>query len=231
MALSSILLGRVPPGGAGEDLYPLTIQNLQWLVFFVGLGELWLRFLAGGADAAQLRARLLPEDDETMLRARDLPAIYARLNADPLVRDRPLRRIVRRIILQFQGSKSIDQANSLLNSSLELIQHEVDLRYNMLRYVTWLIPTLGFIGTVIGIAVSLSDAAVMPDLEDTQAIKAWVGTLTVGLGIAFYTTFLALCLSAILVFLMHLAQGREEQLLNDAGQYCLDNLINRLYED
>ena len=28
----------------------------------------------------------------------------------------------------------------------------------------------------------------------------------------------------------HIAQGREEGALNHAGQYCLDNLINRLYE-
>jgi len=27
--------------------------------------------------------------------------------------------------------------------------HEIDLRYSMLRYLTWLIPSLGFIGTVV----------------------------------------------------------------------------------
>ena len=32
-----------------------------------------------------------------------------------------------------------------------------------------------------------------------------------------------------LVFLQNLVQGREELTLNRAGQYCLDNLINRLY--
>ena len=37
--------------------------------------------------------------------------------------------------------------------------------------------------------------------------------------------------AAALVFLMHIAQGREEAVLNNSGQYCLDNLINRLYEN
>jgi hypothetical protein len=32
-----------------------------------------------------------------------------------------------------------------------------------------------------------------------------------------------------LVFIQNLVQGREENALNKAGQYCLDNLINRLY--
>jgi hypothetical protein len=30
--------------------------------------------------------------------------------------------------------------------------------------------------------------------------------------------------------LMHLTQAREENALNQSGQYCMDNLINRLYE-
>jgi hypothetical protein len=36
-------------------------------------------------------------------------------------------------------------------------------------------------------------------------------------------------MAAILVFLQNLIQGREENTLNKSGQYCLDNLINRLY--
>ena len=45
----------------------------------------------------------------------------------------------------------------------------------------------------------------------------------------FSTTLLALIMAAILVFLQNVIQGREEKVLNDAGQHCLDNLINRLY--
>ena len=37
--------------------------------------------------------------------------------------------------------------------------------------------------------------------------------------------------AATLVLLMHIAQCREEAALNNSGQYCLDNLINRLYEN
>ena len=38
-----------------------------------------------------------------------------------------------------------------------------------------------------------------------------------------------LIMAAVLVFMQNLIQGREEKTLNKAGQYCLDNLINRLY--
>ena len=114
-----------------------------------------------------------------------------------------------------------------MNSSLELYMHEIDLRYNMLRYIMWLIPSLGFIGTVIGIALALNFAgAETTDFQDPKLLSK----LADRLGVAFYTTLLALLQAAVLVFLMHLTQAREEKALNDAGQYCMDNLINRLYE-
>ena len=101
----------------------------------------------------------------------------------------------------------------------------------MVRYLVWLIPTRGFIGTVIGIALSLSIAGDMPDIGDSAAIKGWVALITIKLGIAFNTTLVALIMSAGLVFFLHIAQGREEKALNQAGQYCLDRLVNRLYSE
>ncbi len=239
VALSFLLAapepGQVTAGGIlldqGAAAYPLTIQNLMWILFFVGLGDVWLRFVHGGREARQMDYRLLPEDAETMLRARDLGAVYDRVrprgDAEPYF----LQRLIGRVVLQFQGSRSVEQSNALLNSSLELIQHEIDLKYNMMRYLVWLIPTLGFIGTVVGIALSLREAGDMPTLGDREALRGWLQSVTGDLALAFNTTMVALVLSAVLVFLLHVAQGREEAALNRAGQYCLDNLINRLFEE
>ena len=209
---------------------PFTIQNLMWLLFFVGLGDLAVHFLRGSEELRQMGRNLLPEDEETMLRAKDLGDVYDRVRSAPLAEPTFLQRLIRRIVLQFQSSRSVDQSNALLNSSLELFQHEIDLKYNMMRYLAWLIPTLGFIGTVVGIALALNEAGNMPNLADQAALSPWMKALTGKLALAFNTTLVALLLSAVLVFLMHVAQGREESALNRAGHYCLDNLINRLYE-
>jgi biopolymer transport protein ExbB/TolQ len=88
----------------------------------------------------------------------------------------------------------------------------------------WLIPSLGFIGTVIGISLALNYAG-NADFQDPSLLSE----LTKRLAIAFYTTLLALIQAAILVFLTHIIQAFEERTLNLIGQYCLDNLINRLY--
>ena len=199
----------------------------MWLVFFFGLGELFVRYLDGRAEAQQVGKGYLPEDDRTILRSKDLGEIYGRVKSEPGSDRHFLTRLIRRVILQFQSNRSVDQANSLMNSSLELYMHEIDLRYNMLRYIMWLIPSLGFIGTVIGIALALNFAgAETTDFQDPKLLSK----LADRLGVAFYTTLLALLQAAVLVFLMHLTQAREEKALNDAGQYCMDNLINRLYE-
>ena len=209
--------------------FPLTIQNLMWLMFFIGCGEIWVRVVQAGQDLMPINDRLLPEDPEMMLRARDLGPIYRRVKEGDYAEHAFLPRLIMRAILQFQSSRSVDQANALLNSTLELCQHEIELRYNMLRYLVWLIPTLGFIGTVIGIAFALKIAGGV-DFGNQTEMQGLMPQMTTALGVAFYTTLLALLQSAVLVFALHIAQAREEGVLNRAGQYCLDNLINRLYE-
>jgi biopolymer transport protein ExbB/TolQ len=90
----------------------------------------------------------------------------------------------------------------------------------------WVIPTVGFIGTVRGIAAGLNRAALESHQGNTDDLLYIV---SMDLGVAFYTTMLALVMSGVLVLVMHIAQGREEGALNQSGQYCLDHLINKLY--
>ena len=47
----------------------------------------------------------------------------------------------------------------------------------------------------------------MPDTSDPAALSGWMKSLTGSLALAFNTTLVALLLSAVLVFLMHIAQG------------------------
>lgn len=209
--------------------YPLTVQTVMWIVFFGGLGELAVRLRDAGAERAELAIGYLPEDERTILQSPDLRDLYSRARAAVAPggpsEDRFLPRLIQRVVVQFQTSRSIEQANALLNSSLELYLHEIDLRYSMIRYVVWLIPTLGFIGTVVGISLALSFAG-GADVQDPTLLAE----LTTRLAVAFNTTLLALVMSAMLVLLQHIIQAREERALNQVGQYCLDNMINRLYD-
>ncbi len=207
-----------------NSLYPFTVQNLMWLVFFMGLGEVSGRLHSALAEERQLHQHYLPEDERTILQAKDLASIYKRIRESNGDTELFLPRLIKRVILQFYTHPSVEHSHHLLNSSLDLYLHEIDLRYNMLRYITWLIPSLGFMGTVIGVTLALNYAGTA-NFQDPSLLAE----LTQRLGVAFYTTLLGLIQAAILVFITQFAQGKEEYSLNLAGQYCLDNLINRLY--
>ncbi len=200
--------------------FPLTIQNIMHLMFVLGLGELFIRWRVAGFELGFLDQRYLPEDDESVLQGRDLGPIRQRVAGRFDGDNGFLPSLIDMAILQFQASRSVDQMVSVLNSSLELIAHRVDLRYAILRYLAWLIPTLGFIGTVVGIASALE--AINTDDIVLQNVAG-------NLAVAFNTTIIALAESAILVLGIHLVQKQEEQSLNLAGNYCLRNLVNRMY--
>jgi len=220
----SLLFGASKTGiillDGNSEMYPFTIQNIMHLMFFIGLGELFVRWRISVRELGFMDQGFLPEDEETVLQAHDLGGIRLNVTKQHDGEHGFLPSLIDMSILQFQSSRSVDQTVSVLNSSLELIFHRVDLRYAILRYIVWVIPTIGFIGTVVGIASTLD--GINPSSPDLK-------TLTASLGVAFNTTLIALILSAILVFLLHIVQELEERSVNKAGFYTLKNLINRLY--
>lgn len=201
----------------------VSVQAFMWIAFFSGLGELWIRRRAVRSEAWLLKIGMLPEDERTMLTSDKLGPIYVRArNTAP---EAMLPTLLRRLIMEFRKSLSVDRVSDVMDSSLDLMLHQMDLRYTMLRYLVWIIPTLGFLGTVIGIADALafvgSGQAPMDELLTPTTMK---------LGVAFYTTLLALVQSGVLMLGLNLTQASDEQVLNEAGQYCLDNLVIRLAE-
>lgn len=202
------------------QVYPLTIQNIMYVMVAMGLADLYVRWRATQRERVYLAMKLLPEDDTTMLRIEELGPIrrrVAELKADD---DAFLPRLIDLSVLQLLTSRSLEQTVAVFTSTLELISHRVDLSYQTMRFLVWFIPTTGFIGTVVGISLAL---------EGLRDGKINFGVVTSGLAIAFYTTIIALVLSAVLVFLQNVIQRREELTLNRAADYCLRNLINRVY--
>ncbi len=217
--LALVLLDR---GGA---TYPYSVQNIMWVIFFVGLGELLYRFFAARIEVRELSQQYLPEDETTILVKDMLPKLYKKVSLANDSNRLFLPSLIKRIITVFQTTQSVENASAVLNSSIELRSHDLDLRYSMIRYVMWVIPTFGFIGTVIGIALALNYAGQPGKAQDPELLS----DLTLRLAVAFNTTLLALTMSSVLVLMQHVIQAFEERTVNRCGQYCLDNLVNRLY--
>lgn len=202
--------------------YPFTIQNVMHVIFFVALGELFVRWRTAVREKNFINAHFLPEDDRTVLVSRDLGPIRRRVANLFDHENGFLPSLINLAILQFQSSASVEQAAGVMSQQLELMANRLDLRYGLVRFIAWVVPTLGFIGTVYSLGASLSAAG-----DPSKALDLHEVAKTLGVG--FDCTMVALVESAILVFLLHLVQEREESALNDAGDYTLRNLINRLY--
>lgn len=95
----------------------------------------------------------------------------------------------------------------------------------LLRYLLWLIPSLGFIGTVVGIGDALlgtGEVLSSNPLQQQAAIQAIAGKL----GTAFDTTFVALVLSIIGMFFMYRLQRTEEEMVHRSSERTLNALID-----
>ena len=236
IAFIAILTFTLPPPGSPEGRwtvllldrgskhfpYPFTIQNALHLIFFVGLGELFVRWRVGCSEQVALHAGYLPEDERTVLTAQDLGPIRRQVLGAFDHEHGFLASMINLVIIQFQSSQSVDQAAAMLATHLELVTNRVELRYGLVRFLAWLVPTVGFIGTVYALGASLSEAgAQVGEINIKEVAKT--------LGVGFDCTMVALVQSAILVFILHIVQEKEESAVNGAGDYTLRNLINRLY--
>ena len=63
-----------------------------------------------------------------------------------------------------------------------------------------------------------------------QEIHSFIDQATRHLTVAFDCTLIALVLSLALMFLVHSVQRDEEAVVIDCQQYCLEHLVNRLYD-
>jgi len=90
----------------------------------------------------------------------------------------------------------------------------------MLRYMIWAIPSIGFIGTVRGIGLALSQA--------DEALAGNIAEMTASLGVAFNSTFVALVLSVGLMLLFHIHQRQQDKALVDIRAYCEQFLLKRI---
>jgi biopolymer transport protein ExbB/TolQ len=123
-------------------------------------------------------------------------------------------------VQRFAATRNIQDAATAMRDTCETHGDRLDSELSTIRYIAWAIPSVGFIGTVRGIGAALSQAH--------RAVEGDITGVTLSLGVAFNSTFIALLLSIILKFFIHQLQHRQERLIHDTDAYCQRNLINKL---
>jgi biopolymer transport protein ExbB/TolQ len=121
---------------------------------------------------------------------------------------------------RFRSTRNIQDVSNAVRASCESESERLDSELSMIRYIAWAIPSIGFLGTVRGIGQALGQAH--------QAVQGDIAGVTQSLGVAFNSTFVALLISIVVMFLMHQLQLAQERVVLDAEDYCDTRLIRHL---
>jgi biopolymer transport protein ExbB/TolQ len=158
--------------------------------------------------------RILPEDGRPLQR-----------KVEQLSGSRPfiLARMIRLALNKYAVSRSHHDVSETVRNQAEVDLGRMVSTMATVHYLAWALPALGFLGTVRGLAGSLATA-------DRVAQDDFINIVSRHLGVAFDCTLVALALSLVVMFLLHTVQRDEESLIIDCRQYCLENLVSRLYD-
>jgi biopolymer transport protein ExbB/TolQ len=159
--------------------------------------------------------RILPEDSRPLLRKVD--EISNRRG--PFI----LANMIRLALGKYAVSRSGPDVSETIETQAEVDMGRFVSTMATVTYLAWALPALGFLGTVRGLSGALSMADQMDD-------PAFIQNVSKHLTVAFDCTLVALVLSVVMMFWLHRVQRDEESLVIDCRQYCLENLVNRLYD-
>jgi biopolymer transport protein ExbB/TolQ len=156
--------------------------------------------------------KILPEDTREYSRAiQQLP-------------DEERKMLLPRILLgalgRFGATRNVQDVSSTMHTMVVTESERLESELSMIRYIAWAIPSIGFIGTVRGIGAALSQAH--------RAVEGDISGVTESLGVAFNSTFIALLISIVLMFLVHQLQFNQERLVFDTENYVDEHLIRHM---
>lgn len=211
-----VMLGGTMPEGL--------IQGATYFLFIFGMVEMFHVNKKLSFESDAFSAKLLPEQENWVLSIDDVNQL--KLNMQHLEQHNQrfyLTDLIKKACTKYRLGKSSSEVLGLIDSQINIYRSEVDAEQAFIRYTAWAIPSVGFIGTVLGIASALGYA-------DQAGTPEGLKHVTDMLGVAFDTTLVALFLSIFLVFCIHYIEKKQEQLFSNMSSYMIENLVNRFYK-
>jgi biopolymer transport protein ExbB/TolQ len=225
--------GVMPLKGTKADyLYGIVnqrgpVQYLELLMSFMVVAMLMLKSRIVNRNLRVISSNPLPHDLD-LNNDEGLQEFRASLPQRPEFAWSILLNRLDRAIALWLGSKDVGRVATWAQSESSRDQGSSDSSYALTRVLMWAIPILGFIGTVQGLGQAVAGFGVLGGSADVSAIKSAIGQVTVGLGVAFDTTLLALILTTLLMFPLTSFQRKEENLFGELDNYLDDVLLARL---
>lgn len=176
------------------------------------------------------RIELVPPGQEFAITSQTALAVLAKLNEAV---DDPKRFVlfnrIERALLNLKNVGNLSDVSEMLRAQAETDESRTDSSYGILSGIVWVIPILGFIGTVMGLSGAIGGFGAVLGAEATvSSLRNSLTPVTANLGIAFDTTFVALVFAMVIQILVTLLRKQEEQFLDECRDYAHVNVISRL---
>jgi biopolymer transport protein ExbB/TolQ len=190
-------------------------------LFFTGMAILGSKWLRIGTERSVLASGLL--DFEELSTISDAPERAARVDETigkipGHYRSTHLSRRIHNVCSFILGRKTSSGLEEHLKYLAELASERLHESFALIRTITWAVPILGFLGTVIGITIAIAN--VTPEQLDSS-----LNEVTGGLAVAFDTTALALALSLVLVFAAFIVERSEQTVLVRVEEYGTEQIV------
>ena len=190
-------------------------------LFFIGLSVLFAKLRRIPAERGALQADLLDGLTNDSADNAETSAKKISAHLDLVAKrseDTHLVRRVREVCDYVVGRRSSDGLEGYLTYLAELGSGRLHDGYSLIRTITWAVPILGFLGTVIGITMAIAN--ITPD-----KLESSLPEVTAGLAVAFDTTALSLALSMILVFGTFVVERSEQRTLDDIEDFGVKHVL------
>jgi biopolymer transport protein ExbB/TolQ len=223
--LAAILLSLINRGVIGNDLVQRylkhEVEQVELVLFCCALGALAAKLWGYARERAACGRDVLPAWDGQPVPVSEAGNL---LNAvHKLGRRWQSTYLGRRVtgILDFVRSRrSAAELDDHLRTLADNDALALEGSYALTRFITWAIPILGFLGTVLGITKSIS--GVTPEVLEHN-----LSQVTDGLALAFDATALALSLTMVTMFLSFLLDRAEQGVLESVDRYADEQLAHR----
>ncbi|MFP5458715.1 MAG: MotA/TolQ/ExbB proton channel family protein [Bacteriovoracia bacterium] len=193
------------------------IQGLTYLAFFIALFETRSKIRRVHLERRAFSMNVIPTNEKNVFLPSDINNLKFKLvelaKKDHFI----LIDLLKKTCTKFRSADNLGELIDIVSMQVEIYQDKAESDQSVIRYLVWVIPSLGFIGTVIGISMALAIAS----SGDMDAI-------TTALAVAFDTTLVALILSVIIMWYLHELQEKYDKLHSDLKEFVIENFINKI---
>jgi chemotaxis protein MotA len=193
------------------------IQALTYFAFFLGLFEIRDKIHVVHRERRAFGMNIISSSEKNVFLPEDINNLKFKL-VELARKDRfILIDVLKKACTKFRSANSLGELIDIVSIQVDIYQNKSESDQSMIRYLVWVIPSLGFIGTVIGISMSLAIAN-----------SGDMNVITSALAVAFDTTLVSLILSAIIMWYLHELQEKSDRLHSDLKEFVIENLINNI---